>query len=105
MAILYARFIPKELSGTHQAANYTNESCDELPWKLLANAIIIKAIEDFENNVISEEVFVRFIKSEYFAVLSRGCVPTEKIIKEIVEPCRKKVSAGTRWKNNLTKTL
>ena len=105
MSLLYARSIRKELSTIHQTPHPTNESNEELPWKLLANAIIIKAVEDFENNVISEEVFLRFIKSEYFAILSRGCVSPEKIIKEIVEPCRKRQSADTRWRSNLTKTL
>ena len=52
MSLLYARSIRKELSVTHQAPHLTNESTEELPWKLLANAIIIKAVEDFENNVI-----------------------------------------------------
>lgn len=96
MSLLYARSIRKELSATHQVPSPTNESTEELPWKLLANAIIIKAVEDFENNVISEEVFLRFIKSDYFAILSRGCVAQEKIIKEIVESCRKRQSADTR---------
>jgi hypothetical protein len=105
LSLLYARSIRKELSATHQAPHPTNESNEELPWKLLANAIIIKAVEDFENNVISEEVFLRFIKSEYFAILSRGCIPPEKIIKEVVEPCRQRQSAVTRWNRNLTKTL
>ena len=76
---------------------------EEKPYLLLANAIIIRAVRDYEEGIISEEAFIRFIKSDYFTVLSRGCVAPEKIIKEIVEPCRKRENALTRCRNNLTK--
>lgn len=73
------------------------------PYLLLANAIIIRAVEDYKNGTITEEAFIHFIKSDYFYILSRGCVSPEKIIKEIVEPCRKRENALTKWRNNLTK--
>ena len=80
------------------------ESTKEMePYLLLANAIIIRAVRDYEEGTISEEAFLHFIKSDYFLLLSRGCVSPETIIKEIVEPCRKRQNAVIRWRNKVTK--
>lgn len=57
--------------------------------KRLANAIIITAINDYKHGVISEKQFRNFIYSEYFLVLSRGCVHPDAIMEEVGIICRK----------------
>ena len=80
----------------HSRSSFASENAEQLPWKLLANAIILKALEDFEHGVISEREIMRFIKSDYFSILSRGCVSPERIIKEVIIPCHAQRIAGTK---------
>lgn len=56
--------------------------------KRLANAIIIKAIEDYKTGAIGMQEFSRFINSGYFQILSRGCVSPDAIMKEVLQECR-----------------
>lgn len=54
-------------------------------WKLLANAIIMQAIKDYQTGEISFSELCRFLRSEWFCELSRGCVKPDAIIEEVTK--------------------
>lgn len=56
---------------------------------LLANAIIIRAVEDYKEGRLSYLEFHRFLHSDWFLLLSRGCVSPESILKEVSENGKK----------------
>ena len=54
----------------------------------LANAIIERAVMDYTDKYASyydRNQIERFFRSEYFTMLSRGCVSPESIIKHLKE--------------------
>lgn len=54
----------------------------------LANAIIERAVMDYTEDHVSyyeRNQIERFFRSEYFTMLSRGCVSPESIIKHLKE--------------------
>lgn len=57
----------------------------------LANAIIIRACDDYKMLPYkNERMFIeKFIRSGYFEMLSRGCVPAEKLINHLVHEAEK----------------
>lgn len=54
-------------------------------WRLLANAIILQAIRDYRCNMISKTQLIKFLRSDYFDVLSRGAVSADAIMQEVIE--------------------
>lgn len=50
---------------------------------LLANAIIIRAVEDYREGHLSYLEMHRFLHSDWFLLLSRGSVSPESILKEV----------------------
>lgn len=54
-------------------------------WKLLANAIIMQAIKDYKEGAITLPELSRFLHSEWFLELSRGCVTPDSIIEEVAK--------------------
>lgn len=49
----------------------------------LANAVIIQAVRDAQSGHISYNDFCRFVRSDYFLVLSRGSISPDLLIKEL----------------------
>lgn len=54
-------------------------------WKLLANAIILQAIRDYRDALITQAELLRFLRSDYFQTLSRGAVSADAIIQKVIE--------------------
>lgn len=61
-------------------------------WSLLANAIIVRAIDDYKEGRISYLDLYRFVHSDWFLLLSRGCVSPNSILKEVTKNGKKKDS-------------
>lgn len=49
-------------------------------WKMLANAIIIQACDDYSWDPVGVELFIR---SDWFHTLSRGCVDPDLLIEHL----------------------
>lgn len=56
------------------------QNSDLESWKMLANAIIIQACEDYTWDPIGIELFIR---SDWFHTLSRGCVDPDLLIDHL----------------------
>ena len=50
------------------------------PWKMLANAIIIQACDDYSWDAVRVE---KFIRSHWFHVLSRGCADPDLLVEHL----------------------
>lgn len=72
--------------GLVRMAERSMQTCkdeDSEGWRLLANAVIVQAVRDYQEGRISYMDLYRFLKSDWFTLLSRGCVSPDSILKEV----------------------
>lgn len=55
--------------------------------KNLCNAVIKKAVEDYRAGIDRGHLEI-FFRSEWFMLLSRGCVSGETVLKHLKEECK-----------------
>lgn len=52
-------------------------------WKLLANGIILQACKDYQMEPSQRGDAIKFIRSEWFTFLCRGCIKPEDLINHL----------------------
>ena len=52
-------------------------------WKLLANGIILQACRDYQREPNQRGNVIKFIRSEWFTCLCRGCIKPEDLINHL----------------------
>lgn len=60
-----------------------NTLASEECWLILASAIIIRAVDDYRLGFCSRDEICRFLRSEYFRLLTRGRLDPEYIIARL----------------------
>lgn len=49
----------------------------------LANAIIMQAVNDYKDGRLPQNEWERFVRSQYFTLLSRNCVSSDAVLEEV----------------------
>ena len=66
-----------------EEAMFNSTDSDSESWSLLANAIILRAVDDYKKGRLCYMDLHRFLHSDWFLLLSRGCVSPASILTEV----------------------
>ena len=67
-----------------------------MSYKDLANAIVIQAYHDYAHGRLALPAFKAFVNSDWFLLLTRGCIAPAAILKKGVQHRNDIVSRGIR---------
>lgn len=74
----------------------------DMNYKLLANAIILQAVDDYYKDVRCRPSIEQWIKSEEYYLLSRNCLDADLLIKFLRQEAKQNGKKKAITKNRIT---